>query len=439
MAMHTCSSAGPQISGLSYHGGFGHDVVFVASDFNMDVWQFDRNVPHKELDGHTGPVVAICSVEGSSGGSETPSRQRQEHEAMPEEHECAPPEEMSLLELAKLEAEEEAASEASGHTHGMESVSVFSASIDNSIRNWDPKEMVCRLALSETRSELRSMVYAPVNRLVCTGNDDGSIRLWHPEGGTPLTCEGHHNTISSLDVGILHRQEYLFSGSYDGSVAVWDISRRQSKQSLVVNHIELGIYEVQSIKFCEHLGTLLAGCNDGVIYVYDPVKSICLKEFRGHEDSVTCLALDGNFLVSGSQDRTIKLWNLLSEHQETHLVKTLPGHRRTIEDLLVLAQSGHLVSCATDGHIKCWDYTAETVLHEIKLEEEFLCMDYKKSTHQIVAGTESHKVLLFTLPLELGGEHMEPVAEEAATASPEAVALESGSNGRISDLSLIHI
>ena len=97
--------------------------------------------------------------------------------------------------------------------------------------------------------------------MVITGNDDGTIRLWNPEGGSPLTCEGHDNTVSCLDVGILHRpnpvlgrfrlirklldrQEYLFSGSFDGCVAMWDLGRRTSKSSLVVNHMSLGDYEV---------------------------------------------------------------------------------------------------------------------------------------------------------------------------------------------------
>ena len=114
------------------------------------------------------------------------------------------------------------------------------------------------------------------------------------------------------------------------------------------------------------------------------------------------------------------------------------GHRRTVEDLLVIASSGHVVSCATDGHIKCWDYTSEVqiymyttsrlqqdwkfckvkscrnvlicipscgkeadacmgvqeLVYEIEVQEELLCIEYKKSTHQIVAGTESNKVYL---------------------------------------------
>ena len=32
---------------------------------------------------------------------------------------------------------------------------------------------------------------------------------------------------------------------------------------------------------------------------------------EGHDDSVTCMALDANFLFSGSDDKTIRVWNLV--------------------------------------------------------------------------------------------------------------------------------
>lgn len=31
---------------------------------------------------------------------------------------------------------------------------------------------------------------------------------------------------------------------------------------------------------------------------------------EGHTDSVNCMAIDGEMLITGSDDRTIRLWNL---------------------------------------------------------------------------------------------------------------------------------
>lgn len=33
---------------------------------------------------------------------------------------------------------------------------------------------------------------------------------------------------------------------------------------------------------------------------------------EGHEDSVTCMVIDGQILITGSDDTSIRLWNLQS-------------------------------------------------------------------------------------------------------------------------------
>jgi len=276
------------------------------------------------------------------------------------------------------------------------------------------------------------MTFAPVNKVLITGNDDGTIRLWNPEGGSPMTCEGHDNTVSALDVGILNKQEYLYSASFDGSVAMWDINRRASKSSLVVSHMSLGDYEVQCIRYVDHKQLVLAGTSEGVIHLYDPLRSMEVRRFIGHQDSVTCLALDENYLVSGAEDREVRVWNLINGQ----FLKSHTKHRRSVEDLFVVPESGVVVSCATDGNIICWDYTTEEEIlcpkiKRDKITEEFICMAYKPPTvqdpeqvaagnapppepAQVVVGTESGKVLLFALPDEVSmgkGPEMDAEAE----------------------------
>jgi len=363
------------------------DFIIVQKPSLVESHKFERDLPHKEMEGHTGPVVAVVSVELKGGVA---AELEEGGDDFLQE---------TLAEMGGERpgsARGSAVSEASGSTNTDNHV-IYTASVDNTWKAWDPKELRCRLSTSEMSSEIRCMTYAPVNRVLITGNDDGTIRLWNPEGGSPQTCEGHDNTVSCVDVGILHRAEYLFSGSFDGSVAMWDINRRASKSSLVVNHMSLGDYEVQCTKYCEHLSLVLAGCNDGTIHLYDPLRSTLVRAFRGHEETVTCLALDGNFLVSGAEDHTVRVWNLINGQQ----IHELRKHRRSVEDVLVIERSGTIVSCATDGHIICWDYTTEGVLHEIVQMEEFISMAFKESTGQLVAGTESSKVLLFPLPIEV--------------------------------------
>ena len=70
-----------------------------------------------------------------------------------------------------------------------------------------------------------------------------------------------------------------------------------------------------------------------------------------HNDTVTCMTIDGYFLFTGSDDRSIVMWNLNNYTQ----VGVLNGHKRAIQDLLML-KNGYLVSCAFDYKVHVWDY-----------------------------------------------------------------------------------
>jgi WD40 repeat protein len=57
-------------------------------------------------------------------------------------------------------------------------------------------------------------------------------------------------------------------------------------------------------------GYILVGGNSINIQVYSIRTGLLVKEMEGHTDSVTCMALDANILITGSDDHSIRLWNL---------------------------------------------------------------------------------------------------------------------------------
>ena len=75
-----------------------------------------------------------------------------------------------------------------------------------------------------------------------------------------------------------------------------------------------------------------------------------IQTLTGHTDWVWALTVlqNGN-LVSGSVDRTIKIWNPTTGA----LIQTLTGHTYYVVALTVL-QNGNLVSGSGDNTIKIW-------------------------------------------------------------------------------------
>lgn len=80
----------------------------------------------------------------------------------------------------------------------------------------------------------------------------------------------------------------------------------------------------------------------------------------GHQGWVRCLAFDpsNEFFASGSNDRTIRIWDLASGQ----LRLTLTGHLESITGLKISDRSPYMFSCALDKKVKCWDLETNRVI-----------------------------------------------------------------------------
>ena len=84
----------------------------------------------------------------------------------------------------------------------------------------------------------------------------------------------------------------------------------------------------------------------------------CVATLRGHTDWINCITLlpDGRF-VSGSDDRTLKIWDP-SKEPGAQCVATLRGHTGGI-NCITLLPDGRFVSGSDDGTLKIWDPSKE--------------------------------------------------------------------------------
>ena len=79
----------------------------------------------------------------------------------------------------------------------------------------------------------------------------------------------------------------------------------------------------------------------------------------GHTGPVNALvSLEENLLASGSEDRTIKIWNLNEAEKLKFTLNSTNGHRKQVDFLVSLGETqGLLASGSTsETFIKIWDY-----------------------------------------------------------------------------------
>ncbi|KAL0457421.1 UNVERIFIED_CONTAM: putative E3 ubiquitin-protein ligase LIN [Sesamum latifolium] len=95
-------------------------------------------------------------------------------------------------------------------------------------------------------------------------------------------------------------------------------------------------------------GQLHSGYADGSIKVWDikGQKAIFVQEMKEHKKAVTCFALyeTGNCLLSGSADKTIKMWQMLQRNLEC--IEVIP----TKESIRSIDSWGELIFATTQNH-----------------------------------------------------------------------------------------
>ncbi|WFD30390.1 hypothetical protein MSPP1_001409 [Malassezia sp. CBS 17886] len=105
---------------------------------------------------------------------------------------------------------------------------------------------------------------------------------------------------------------------------------------------------------------IISGSRDRTIRVWDSASAACLTVLSGHQGSVLCLAHHGDMLLSGSSDETARIWYRTSgPHYEAGPV--LRGHTGGI--LHVAFDENWIVTASRDKTLRVWTRTGGTHIH----------------------------------------------------------------------------
>lgn len=102
---------------------------------------------------------------------------------------------------------------------------------------------------------------------------------------------------------------------------------------------------------------------------------------KGHYATIKAVAYtpDGKYLLTGSRDKTIKLWEIASGRE----LKTYFGHTSTINDLVVSKNGKFFISSGADHTARMWDISSGKLLktfygHSLRLTTVDLSSDDKR-------------------------------------------------------------
>jgi len=242
-----------------------------------------------------------------------------------------------------------------GHTDEVNSLafspdgrSIVSGSDDRTVRVWDITEGSSKiLAITDAPDNVNAGVMGVAlsndGQLVAAGCVDAVVRIWDVRTGELLErLRGHESSVSS--VALTPDGRGLVSGSRDKTLKYWDISRLANGPS-----------DRQNSPGGSKRDALSGNKDDGT----HEGSSTCTMTFTGHEGDVNSVAVshDGQWIVSGSDDRGVRFWNPKSGTAQFTLDT---GHKELVYSV-DLSPAGNLLATGSDDReARIWKYTTDS-------------------------------------------------------------------------------
>ncbi len=230
---------------------------------------------------------------------------------------------------------------------------LVSGGADSTIKIWHSGAIDLIDILHKHNGMVRCVAFTPDGQMLATGGDDRKILFWdlmYRQVAIALSLDDSaaHSLAFSQD------GETLITGSYR-KIKVWRKSCQGKLEPFNSEpfHTLMGhSHIVRSLAVSRDDNILVSGSRDKTIKIWDLDTGELLRTLKGHEDGVDAIALspDGEIIASGSSDKTIKLWHL----HTGELLSTFKGHANTVTALAFTASGEMLVSGSLDKTIKIW-------------------------------------------------------------------------------------
>merc|ERR1712195_55526 len=170
---------------------------------------------------------------------------------------------------------------------------------------------------------------------------------------------GHAGWVTSI-VTSQENPDTILSSSRDKTVIVWQLTREDTEYGFPKRALTGHSHFVQDVKISSDGLFALSGSWDGTLRLWDICTGHTTRRFVGHSKDVLSVAfsVDNRQIVSASRDKSIKLWNTLGECKYTIGEQGgAEGHTEWVScvNFVPNQQNPSIVSGGWDKIVKVWN------------------------------------------------------------------------------------
>jgi platelet-activating factor acetylhydrolase IB subunit alpha len=213
-----------------------------------------------------------------------------------------------------------------------------SCSSDLTIKLWDPSDEYKNIrtltghdhSVSAVRFVPSGAAGSPSSgNLLVSASRDKTLRIWDVSTGYCVkTISGHADWVR--DVSPSFDGRFLLSAGHDQTARIWDASNGELKATLLGH---------------EHF---IVCC-----VFATPASYVHLASMAGLKKPPAASS-SAEFVATGSRDKSIRIWDARGT-----LIKTLTGHDNWVRGLVFHPGGKYLLSVSDDKTLRCWDLSQE--------------------------------------------------------------------------------
>ena len=231
-------------------------------------------------------------------------------------------------------------------------------------------------------------------------------------------------------------------------MAIQNAGESQEKLKIILNPVQTNLQQaiahmplanifqghkflVTSVAFSPDGKSIVSGSDDKTIRLWDLQGNQIGQPFQGHRDSVRSVAFspDGKSIVSGSNDKTIRLWDL----QGNQIGQPFQGHRGFVISVAFSPDGKSIVSGGDDKMLRLWDLQGNQIGQPFQGHEDTISsVAFSPDGKSIVSGGDDKMLRLWDLQGNQIGQPFQGHKKSlnSVAFSPDGKAIISGSSDK---------
>ena len=321
---------------------------------------------------------------------------------------------------------------------------IVSASDDTTVKLWSASGSLLK-TLSTQPYQATAVTFSPDSTILAVGTYDGGyqntsnglgrVLIWQASNGWAASNINLLRSVTNrygkiTSIAISPDGTKLASANASGSNYVYQISNGALLAHRAAYNTLTGPAQSRSLAFSPG-GFLVSGSDDGTLRAWNSSWTQVWNTNGTHASNLTAVAvsLDGSLMASASMDQSIRLWSTAN----WTVLRALTGHTGGISSAAFSPDGSMLASACVDGTVKLWRVSDGVCLVTIDAHaDEASCVAFSPDGVHLASSGQDNCVKIWSVvdgsPVTCLGDHSDYI--KAVAISPDGLLCASAGNDR---------